>query len=192
LFAHKSFSVPLDAAAIASEPSPGLKDTVVLIIRHAEKPEEGAELSPTGQQRAIAYVNYFKNFTVNSKPLRPDYLVATADSEKSRRPRLTLLPLAQDLGLTIDNHVKNKNFANEVEDLRTTHHGKCVLIAWHHEKIPDLIEGLGADPNKLFPGGKWPSGIFNWVIELHYDHEGRLIPSECKRINEKLLPGDSD
>ena len=33
-------------------------------------------------------------------------------------------------------------------------------------------------------------GVFGWVIELRYDANGRL--AETRRINENLLPDDSD
>ena len=46
----------------------GLSDATVLIIRHAEKPPTGAGLSRAGEQRAQAYVQYFKDFTVD-RPL---------------------------------------------------------------------------------------------------------------------------
>src|SRR5271155_5377145 len=79
-----------------TKPSP-LQDAVILIIRHAEKPESGMDLTPTGEQRARAYVDYFKNFQIDSQPFKLDRLIATADSKNSHRPRLTLTPLSQAL-----------------------------------------------------------------------------------------------
>ncbi|SRR5579883_2588523 len=184
VFAQSS-SAPGIAAA-----HPALKDAVILIIRHAEKPETGFELSPEGRKRAEAYAQYFKNFAVDSKPLTPDCLIATADSNGSHRPRLTLEPLSHALGLPIESRVKNKNFHELVEELQSRDHGRHILICWHHGEIPNLAESLGADVGKLLPGGKWPSNEFSWVLLLRFDHEGRLIPNETRCIHEKLMPGD--
>ncbi len=178
-------------ATPAVEASPGLRDAVVLIIRHAEKPESGVELSAAGRQRAAAYVNYFQSFKVDSRVMKPDYLFATADSESSHRPRLTLDPLAKALALKIDCRFKNKDFADLAREVRAREHGKCILIAWHHGEIPELIEALGGDVATLLPEGKWPTQIFDWVLELRYDHDGRLIPSATKQVNENLMPGDA-
>jgi hypothetical protein len=168
-----------------------LQDVTILIIRHAEKPDSGQSLSPAGQKRAEAYIQYFKSFQVDAKPLKLDCLFATADSKGSQRPRLTLEPLGKALGLKIDNRFKNKNFQALVNEIQSTNHGKGILICWHHGEIPQLVRALGADPAKLLPEAKWPDGEFGWVLELHYDHEGHLIPGETKRINENLMPGDS-
>jgi hypothetical protein len=189
--AARAFADPPVVAIAGGEGSPGLRDATVLIIRHAEKPENGFELSPAGQQRAIAYANYFKSFTMDSRAMRPDYLFATADSGSSHRPRLTLEPLAKALGRKIDCRFKNKDFAALAREIRSTDHGKCILIAWHHGEIPELVQALGGDAATLLPGGKWPPQDFNWLLELSYDHEGRLIPSATKRINENLMPGDA-
>ena len=54
---------------VGAKDSPALKDAVILIIRHAEKPESGEGLSPTGEERAKNYVNYYKNYAVNSNSL---------------------------------------------------------------------------------------------------------------------------
>ena len=43
-----------------------LQSSVVIIVRHAEKPDTGDGLAPAGDARANAYVDYFKHFTVNS------------------------------------------------------------------------------------------------------------------------------
>jgi hypothetical protein len=181
-----------DAPAVASpggEACPALRDAVILIVRHAEKPESGFELSPAGTRRAAAYATYFKSFTDGSRVLKPDYLFATADSEGSHRPRLTLEPLGEALGLKLDSRFKNKNVVDLAREIRSKSHGKCILIAWHHGEIPELTRALGADAATLLPDGKWPPEVFNWVLLFHYDHEGRL--ESAKRINENLMPGDA-
>ena len=168
-----------------------LSNAVILIIRHAEKPEIGTELTPAGVQRADAYTNYFRSLLVDAKPLHLDCLIATADSNNSHRPRLTLEPLSKSLGLPLDTRYKNKESAQLAAELQARPHGRQILICWHHEQIPVLIQALGADPDKLLPGGKWPDAVFSWVIQLHYDQDGRLMPGESKRITESLMPGDA-
>ena len=170
---------------------PALKDAIILIIRHAEKTASGDELSPEGYKRADAYVNYFKNYQVDGKPLKLDYLYAAADSKNSKRVRLTVEPLSKATGLKLDNRIANKKFQEMVDELHATSHGHEILICWHHGQIANMLLALGADPDIVLPKGKWPDAVFNWVIELHYDGSGRLIPSETKRINENLMPGDA-
>jgi hypothetical protein len=170
---------------------PALKDAVILIIRHAEKTASGDELSPAGYQRADAYVNYFKNYQVDGKPLKLDYLYAAADSKNSKRVRLTVEPLCKATGLKLDNRFANKKFQDMVDELHTTSHGHEILICWHHGQIANMVRALGADPETLLPKGKWPDDVFDWVLELHYDGDGRLLPAETKRINENLMPGDA-
>jgi hypothetical protein len=82
----------------------GPANGVVLLIRHAERPVAGPGLGSAGEQRAVAYVRYFGDFRVDGTPARIRSLVATADSVNSSRPRLTLVPLGQALGLPILPH----------------------------------------------------------------------------------------
>jgi broad specificity phosphatase PhoE len=179
--------------AIPSEPphagnSSALTNAVILVIRHAEKPDDGYGLSAAGEARANAYVNYFKNFKIDGQPLKLDYLFAAADSKESHRPRLTIEPAGKALGLVIDSRFKDKNFQELADEIRSKPHGKAILIAWHHGQIPSLLRALGADPNQVIPKSKWPDDVFGWLIQLRYDSDGRLI--EAKRINEHLLPDD--
>lgn len=170
--------------------SVGLQNTVILVIRHAEKPDSGYELSPAGVARAAAYVNYFKNYKLDEQPLKIDAIFATADSKNSHRPRLTVTPTAQALGLTIESPFKDRDFQKLADELKAAPHGHTILICWHHEEIPNLIHALGADAAKLIPGDKWPGAVFGWVIQLRYDANGKLI--NAQRIDENLMPDDSN
>lgn len=185
------FSFAVLGKSAQPEEGHGLKDTVVLIIRHAEKPETGQTLSPAGDARAKACAAYFKKFSVDGRAMTPTYLFAAADSKSSHRPRLTIEPLSKALNLKIDGRFSDRQFDDLARDLRTNPHGRCVLICYRHGEIPNLLRALGAEPATLLPEGEWPGHVFDWVIQLRFDHEGRLIPSETKRISEKLMPDDA-
>ena len=187
------FSTVLFASTLtlAADSQDGPKDSAVLIIRHAENPDSGRGLSPSGEQRADAYKHYFKKFTVDSRRLRPDVIFAAKDSKQSQRPRLTVEPFAKAAKLQIDTRFSSNQSAELAADLRATEQGKRILISWRHGNIPDLLLALGANPETLLPHGKWPDPVYDWVILLRYDQDGRLIPTNTKRINEHLMPGDS-
>jgi hypothetical protein len=180
----------LFAQAPAPGPCEGLKDTVVLIVRHAEKPVHGRGLIPAGTARAKAYADYFRSYAVDGRPLKLDCLIATADTLRSHRPRLTLEPLSQAAGLPIDLRFLEGDAQGLADELRARPHGHAILIAWHHGEIAGLVRGLGADPARLIPGGTWPEGLYDLLIQLRYDAQGRL--SEAKGIREHLMPGDPD
>jgi hypothetical protein len=167
----------------------GLADTTVMIIRHAEKPDSGSGLTPAGEARARAYVDYFEHFTVDGQPMTPNVLFAAADSKSSIRPRLTIEPLSQAMSLPIDSRFADKQTKEIADALRATAHGNRVLIAWHHGEIPRLIDDLGGDSASLIPGDKWPSEVFGWVVVLRYDHHGQLVNAQV--IHEHLMPDDN-
>jgi broad specificity phosphatase PhoE len=122
LFAAVLFVSTLTLAADSQD---GPKDAVVLIIRHAEKPDTGPGLSPRGQQRAEAYKHYFRKFTVDSKRLRPDAIFAAKDSKQSHRPRLTVEPFAKAAKLRIDTRLGTNQSAELAAALRATQQGKA-------------------------------------------------------------------
>ncbi len=162
----------------------GLSDTTVLLIRHAEKPASGNGLSPQGQARANAYVKYFEPFSENNESFNVDALYATSDTTKSARPSLTLEPLHRATGLNIDTRFGNYDVEFLAQALRTESHGKHILVAWHHGHIQQLITALGGNGKTLLPDGKWPDNVYDWVIELKYDKNGKLIRAE--RIQEHI------
>ena len=177
--------------SVVADAQTGPKNSVILIIRHAENPPNGHGLSPRGEERAKEYINYFQNFTVDSKRLEPNAIVVAADSKHSHRPRLTVTPFAKAAKLPIDSRFGNKQPADLAAELRANHQGKVILVCWHHGQIPAVLRALGVAPETLVPGGKWPKDVFDWVIMVSFDENGRLIPEGTKRISEHLLKGDS-
>ena len=176
---------------LVADAQEGPKNSVVLIIRHAEVADSGHGLSPRGEQRAEAYKDYFLNFTVDSKQRKPDEVLVARDSKQSHRPRLTVEPFAKAANLPIDNRFANKQPADLATELRTNYQGKIILVCWHHGQIPALLRALGASPEALLPNGKWPRDVYDWVIMFSFDENGHAIPGSTKRINEHLLQGDS-
>src|SRR6266404_4784797 len=164
------------ALLVAADAQDGPKDAVVLIIRHAEDAGSGDGVSPLGQKRAEAYKNYFVNFTVDSKQREPTVILAAKDSKKSHRPRLTMEPFAKAANLKIDTRFGNDQSADLAADLRANQQGKVILICWRHPYIPALLSALGANPETFLPKGKWLGAVYDWVILLSYDQDGRLIP----------------
>src|SRR5512133_702539 len=109
--------------AVTAHAQDGLKNSVVLIIRHAEDADSGDGISPLGEKRAEAYENYFRNFTIDSKRLEPRAVFAAKDSKKSHRPRLTMEPFAKAAKLRIDTRFGNSQSADLAADLRANQQG---------------------------------------------------------------------
>jgi hypothetical protein len=181
-----SLAIP-SAAAFAKHDvaSAGMAGVTILIIRHAEKPASGSDLSPAGSARAAGYARYFNPFSAGpGAPFVPDMLIASTDTTKSDRPELTLKPLSAAIGLPIDTHFANHDVKDLAETLRSTAHTKHILIAWHHGHIPRLIRALGGDPANVLPKGEWPETAYDWVVELSFDSDGELIDE--RQIKENL------
>ncbi len=175
-------------------------DTRIMLIRHAEKPRDGEQavnregqpdahsLSVTGWMRAGALVRYFAvpeaSGDAHQRIVRPAHLLAARPSpaHPSTRPRDTLQPLAQALGLTLD-----LRFASEeplsplAEHLR--HLQGSVLVCWRHDELPALANAL-LQRNEA--PGAWPEHCYDlvWVIE-QLQLSRTLTP-----VPQQLLPGD--
>ncbi|OOG40255.1 flagellar basal body-associated protein FliL [Rhodanobacter sp. C05] len=180
----------LVSAHHADKDTRGLRDVTVLIIRHAEKPDQGNGLSPRGEQRAQAYASYFDPFQLDGSALMPQRLIATSDSKASMRPRLTLTPLAARLQLPIEQPWADDQVDDLAKELRKRNEAPVVLIAWHHGHIVKLIEALGGDAKQLLGRKTWPGDVYNWVVVLHFDDRGRLNESASRLVQEHLLLGD--
>ena len=147
-------------------------------MRHAEKTGEAGDrgLSPAGTARAERLATWIPEAFG-----RPDFLIAAADSPKSRRSNLTLEPVARATGLPIDDAVENAEFkilaARLLADPRYT--GRFVVVAWHQGKLPKLADALGAPPGS-YPD-KWGRETFDRILRLYYGEGGTPRVEEMRQ-----------
>lgn len=174
------------------------KNANVLIIRHGEKPATGTDLTVAGQERTQAYTVYFQNYSANGTPLKLNYLFAAADSNDSHRPRLTIEPLSKAIGVSIDASHKDKDYKQVADDIKghSKYDNSNVLICWHHEEILDLASKLGVDPTKLPSTANWPpswpGSVYGWLLQISFDGNGNVQPSQTFCINEALMHDDTE
>jgi phosphohistidine phosphatase SixA len=155
---------------------------IVMIIRHAEKPDDDKDpnLSPQGYQRADALAKVIPEHFPH-----PDFLIATKKGKASARPYETITPLSKALSEPIEATFKDEQFADVAHEVLTNpkYDGKTVLIAWHHGKIPDLAKALGVTDAP----DKWNPAVFDRVWEITYD-DGKPT---FQNLPQEALPGDS-
>lgn len=170
----------------------------VILIRHAEKPAEGAELSPQGFKRADALVKFFQaNPAVKRYGLPAGiYAAAPKNEDSSVRSIQTVTPLARAIGVKIDDRFTRGQTNKIVRDLMEdpAYDGRMVLICWQHKNLVEIAQNLAAynaSPaavSALIPDF-WPDETFDraWILDLR---NGKV--SAFKNIPQRLLPGDSD
>ncbi len=161
----------------------------VILIRHAEKPAEGNDLSPRGFQRARALVSFFQTNPAVTRFGPPAAIYAAkpkADGAQAR-PLETVQPLAKALRLAVNTDFRKDDVAGLAASVMkdSAHAGKTVLVAWQHHLIPRIAKALGAAQAP----DSWPGEVFDraWII----DFDGRGKPVSFRNIPQRLLPGDS-
>jgi hypothetical protein len=170
------------------------------LVRHAEKPTRGMGLSPAGQARADAYVAYFQNQAAPAGGLiRWDYLFACKDSTNSERPRLTITPLGEALNNLPTTQFADAQYKSQAEHFQQNaklYEGKNVLICWHHGKILDLANQMGASHATLphtakWPQKPWPPEVFGWLLKIYYKADGTVDSLSTQAVNQQLMSDDT-
>jgi hypothetical protein len=169
---------------------PFVRPKAILLIRHAEKPADAADihLGPEGKKRAHALPDLFKKSDTRPDPFpTPDFIIATKASKHSNRPVETVTPLAQALKLEVDATCANDDYPDLTEKLYTTpkYEGKVVLICWHHGNLPEFATMLGATgvPDK------WKDPVFDRVWVVTFGEKGKNTPLTNRP--QALMPGDA-
>jgi len=178
-----SFGLEAGVVAFGQTPQP---PATIMLIRHAEKPAEGMDLSPVGFERAKVIPKLFGGAGAaapHNLP-KPDLLFATHVGKNSNREVETIIPLSAALGLPISHDIMDKDFATLAKELLSGRYaGKVVLVAWHHGSLPAFAKALGAVP----PYDPWPDTQFDRVWRIDY------VGGKAKLTDlpQGLMPGDS-
>lgn len=153
----------------------------IILMRHADKTgDDGDEdLSEAGRARAEHLATYIPQ-TFG----KPDFIIATARSKHSDRPRETVQPLADALGMKVEHDMEK----DEIEDLADMifndpdYKGKTLVICWHHGSLPAIATLLGA-PAGSYPD-PWPDDAYNLILDLQYDPNSGSAPT----VNRVIEP----
>jgi broad specificity phosphatase PhoE len=177
--------------------------SVVMLIRHAEKPlgdgpphgvmtdgtPDPQSLTPRGWQRAGALVGLFAPDRPGSRGgslPTPSHLFASqiGGPSISKRPRETLVPLSERLGLDVDSRFAKEDVDGLVQAVRAI--DGVVLIAWEHHVIPSIANLLAADESRV--PQIWPDDRYDvvWVFEGN----GPGVRPGFRQVPEMLLAGD--
>ncbi|MBS0656042.1 MAG: histidine phosphatase family protein [Verrucomicrobia bacterium] len=159
----------------------------VVLLRHAEKPEEGDTLSQRGFERAAALVPFFID-PPNADKFKPCAAVYAPRSSKNHRSTRSIQTVSA-LANAFEVPFYVKYIVEEVEELakeimdEPSYEGKMVLICWQHAHIAMIAEAVGVSNPE-----KWPKKAFDrvWVIDFVGDKV-----SSFKDLPQHLLPGDS-
>ena len=154
----------------------------VIIIRHAEKPDDGDNLSCQGLNRALALPD-----VLYAKFKLPDYIfvpsVKMGKKTGIARMYQTIVPFAVKYNLQIDTKFDvdgEEALAQSILKKKGT-----VLVVWEHNNIPVIAKALGVKQEKL----KWKGSDFDsiWIItfkngkaELNIDKENLNPSADCK------------
>ncbi len=169
----------------------------VIFIRHAEKPENGSELSEKGWKRAEALVWFFQTSPAVTQRGTPFaiYAAAPKNEDSSIRSIQTVTPLANALNKKINTDFTRGQTHKIAVDImeNPAYTGKMVLVCWQHTNIIEIVRELaeysGAAPDaQVSLPAAWPDQSFDrvWILDLY---RGKVV--SFKDIPQRLLPGDS-
>ena len=140
----------------------------VVIIRHAEKPKDGDNLSCQGQNRALQLAT-----VLHEKLNIPDEIYVPSlksdDSTKHSRMFQTISPFAIKYNLPIN----SKYSSDENDKIAKSVFKKdgLVLMVWEHNAIQALAGALGVDDAPQWDGADFDSV---WIIN-YQDGKAKLV-----------------
>ncbi|MFN8369267.1 MAG: hypothetical protein U0T83_01445 [Bacteriovoracaceae bacterium] len=142
----------------------------VVIIRHAEKPELGRDLSTIGWERAQNLPIFFKNNSIVAFYGDPVgiYGFAPQSNDGSLRGIQTVSFLAEQLKLKVNSNYTKNEYAKMVKKIMANkeYEGKTVVICWQHSFLVRLALEFGA--KGMIPD-EWNDNVYNraWILRFY-------------------------
>ncbi|KAJ5207513.1 hypothetical protein N7491_001858 [Penicillium cf. griseofulvum] len=194
--------LPVGLLAFASVAAASCGPTVYF-IRHGEKPEDGGNgLNTQGLERAKCIREVFgkkseynighimaqtpKSSTVTPSPcvLSTKYIdqganVSDIDGKRAR-PRDTVKPLAEDLGLKVDIDC-DRDDPKCVKKFIENYDGEGnILICWEHDTITDILETLGVQDAPHYPDDRFD---LIWTVPSPWDKITEETSEHCPGLD---------
>jgi hypothetical protein len=161
----------------------------VIIIRHAEKPEEGSELSLKGRERAAALAPYFAGNADLLKFGTPIAVYAQAQKKEtsSVRSAETVQPFAESIHVKISNAFTREQWPDMVDEIKhqKRYEGHTVVICWEHNVIPEIAATFGAEDAPH----KWKGDTYDRAWVLTFTTDGHCT---FRDLPQRLMYGDSE
>jgi hypothetical protein len=161
----------------------------IIIIRHAEKPDDDRDqrLSLEGRERAMALAPYLTSTPELLTNGLPVALFASRPTPRDhgQRPLETLAPLAKEVKLVVQTPFYSRDYALLAQSVLSNpdYKGKTILICWTHEFIPQLAAALGIHPEPP----KWKNSAFDRVFLITYQRGKATLHD----LPQRLMFGDS-
>ena len=164
------------------------KPTTILILRHAEKPQDSNDesLSTKGYERAAALAYYMPNAFGHIDHI---FAAGIGKHSHSHRPVETITPLADILGKKIHQKYlkdKDKDMVEHILSKPEKYTNSKIVVCWEHKKIADIAKAFGATN---LPSTPWPESCFDLVWKLTLQNDGSY---HLDQIAQLLLYGDSE
>jgi hypothetical protein len=157
--------------------SPVSRPAHIILIRHAEKPDDSdnPHLSKDGVKRAQALVSFITRDPQMTSLGRPVAVFATQTTkdDNGQRTQETVAPLAAALRLSVQTPYHGKDYAELAKLILSTaaYAGKTVVVCWNHEAIPELAAALGVTPMPA----KWHGSVFDSVFVISYKNRRAVL-----------------
>jgi hypothetical protein len=194
-------TTPLPPRVFSSDAGDGGSSTVVMLIRHGEKPEgrdsgpgldvdgneDDSSMTATGWARAHELVDLFDpapGAAVRAGLARPKAIYAARPTDEGRgmRTRETVGPLAERLGIPVTTRF-GKGEEEELAEQVIAEPGPT-LISWQHSGIPVIAEAFpGVTPT---PPEEWPDDTYDVVWTFTKTADGWHFA----QLPELVLPQD--
>lgn len=160
----------------------------IIIMRHAEKPETGTELSQAGHERSLLLPAFFESNEILKEFGKPVaiYAAAPRTEKHSIRSIQTVMPLATNLNLQINQQYTKNDLVGLVDDImkHSDWPNQSIVICWNRAGIPILARLFGI----LESSSIWPANVYDrvWVIR---SEQGKAV--SFLDIPQKLMATDS-
>jgi len=152
-----TFGILLVLGACAQDNTDNLK---VVLIRHAEKPPKGDNLTCQGLNRSLQLpALLYSRFGIPSTIYIPS--IGMGDSTKHSRMFQTIIPFAVKYNRSLTSKWEENDSTQIAGEIRE-HKKGTVLIIWEHKRIPSIARALGITDDTL----RWPDDDYDsiWII----------------------------